>query len=285
MKHIHRNIFDLLIIVILLAVIFFIAWLGMGAYSQHRIALLVNNKVYVEMLAAIREQACASTLQNSPSITPNPAPITKDELMKLQEAQDDLFDTNTVSFLYQFVTLIILTVGMSVLGLMYRNYRQEQERGIKAEEEKKAILSSVAPIMSGKMTGDLIASKLNLIYTICRLSLLTQDKDATKDRERSASLLLVEHYQDEIYDQLENALENKKGIEPAWQKVIIDLGERVGNILKEILETGKNEEKRFFEQLFEKNEQCIQFLWKNAKELEEYHVEHWKKLTKEDPSS
>ena len=156
-----RNVIDILIAIVLVALVLWIGALAWGAYSQHSISLLINASVLKEMKDAIQNQTIG--------VTPDLKAKTTQEIARLQEAQDKLFDANTASFNYQFVTLIILTIGTSVLALMYNQYRREQERADKAEEARKELFSNLAPFAAGQNICVVVASKYCMLYTLCCL--------------------------------------------------------------------------------------------------------------------
>lgn len=264
-----RNAIDILIALLLVAVLVWCVLLAWGAYSQHRISLLISASVLAEMQAAIQNQTTG--------VTPDLAAKNTQEIARLQEAQDKLFDANSMSFIYQFVTLIILTIGTSVLALMYNQYRREQERADKAEKVRVEIVSTLAPFASGQNTSIVVASEYCLLYTLCRLH------GATSGPERDSSLVMMADYQNDILRHLEDALREKEGLEPKLHEVILDMAERVKRMLPTIKDAAGGNEKASVERVLVANQKCYDILWNSGEEFRKSYKDYLQKLAGQIP--
>jgi len=287
MKIAIRNVIDILIALVLVVVLLWCGVLAWGAYSQHRLALLVNASVLMEMKDAIQNQTTGTTLDL--------AAKSAQEIARLQEAQEKLFDANSVSFIYQFVTLIILTISVSLLAIMYKEHRREQEyldriekeyRGEqerwhecldKAEKERMDIFSALAPFAAGQNTCVVVATKYCLLYTLCCLYKVISDP------ERNSLLIMIADYQNDILRHLEDALREKEGLAPLWHEVILDMSERIKYMLINIRGAVEDVDRALAERVFAASLECYNILWDYGKEFNGNYNDYWRKLTGKEP--
>jgi hypothetical protein len=260
-----RIVIDILITLVLISLALWIGLIAWGAYSQHNISLLINASVLQAMKDNIQSQLAGTN--------PILAVQTTQEITRLQEAQDKLFDVNTVSFIYQFVTLIILTIGTSVLALMYNQYRREQEHANQAERARTELLENLLPFAAGQNVSIIIASKYFLLYTLCRLF------KVTNDIERESSLLVISDYQNDIHKHLESALREKEGFELLWHEVILDIAAQVQRMLVDIKEKATINEKTLVDRILKTCKECNEILWLNGEEFRARYNEYRKKMT------
>jgi hypothetical protein len=266
---INRDVIDILIVITFVALLLWIGMLAWGAYSQHSISLLINASVLADMKAAIQSQVTG--------VTPDLKAKTSQEIARLQDAQEKLFDANTASFNYQFVTLIILTIGTSILALIYNQYRREEERADKAEEARKEILSSLAPFVAGQDSCVIVSSKYSMLYMLCYLYSIPSGLKSESSR------IMMADYQTDILKRLEDALQEKEGFEPLLFKVILDMAERVNRIMFDIRNAAEGAERDFMERVLIDCQKCYDILWTNGKVFKERYDDYWLKMTGKKP--
>ena len=259
-----RTVIDILVALLLGAVLLWCAFLLLGAYSQHRLAILVNADVLKEMKEAIEAQAAGAT----------PALKTKttQEIERLQDAQERLFDANTISFIFQFVSLLILTIGVAVLGLMYSHYRQEQERATKAEKATRDLIRVLPSFISGRNTTAVIACKYCLLYALCLLF------QRTSKTAREPLLVAMGDYQGDIQRHLEDAIREKEGLEPLLHEVILDMADRVKHMLLNIAGTVSGPEKMSADRVLARSSACRDLIWDNGEEFMNRYKGQWEKI-------
>jgi len=100
-----RWVVDILFFSLFVALLLWCAFLLWGAFSQHRICILLNARVLEEIRTDIASQAKGV-----------PAPrkaVTDAQIKRLQDAQKDLFNANSLSFHLQFAVLILITIGVT----------------------------------------------------------------------------------------------------------------------------------------------------------------------------
>ena len=152
-----RVVMDILIFLLLAAVLVWCAFLFWGAYSGHRISILVNKRVLNQIQTDIVNQVKGTGGRLDPNMTDK-------GIQGLKEAQQDLFDTNTTSFLFQFVTLVLVTIGVGILGYMYGIYRRAQEEAAKAQEKYAGIRQHMARLVKGRSSMVVLAVQFSRLH-------------------------------------------------------------------------------------------------------------------------
>jgi len=259
-----RTIIDVLIALLLAAVLLWCGFLFWGAYSQHRLAILVNGSVLNEMKDAIANQTSGVSTDLTARCT--------QEIDRLKEAQEQLFDANTISFIFQFVSLLLITVGASVLAFMYSHYRREQERAENAEKAAKEAVRALPLFIKGRNTTAVLASKYCLLYT------LSQFFRTINKKERETVLIIMMDYQGDIQRHLEDALREKEGLEPELHEVVLDMADRVKRTLFELINTTKGAERAFIKRMHHTSSLCRDILWANGREFVDRYKKQWTKI-------
>ena len=259
-----RSFIDLLVALLLAAVLLWCAFLFWGAYSQHRLALLLNESVLAEIKVNIENQV--------KGVCPVLNPKTKEEIAELEKAQDHLFDTNTVSFLFQFVTLLLVTVGVALLGLMYRRFRVAKEELDKAERQRREIQGVLSSFVDERNNSFVLGIEYPFLYTLSCLF-----ETATGDR-REALRMMMADYQGEIERNLELAVREKEGVEPPVFEMALDMADQVARILSAVCSTASGEEKTLVERIIAGNAKCRRILRDNGKNFTDRYEEQRSKL-------
>jgi len=175
-----RGATDVVIALLLIAVL---AWCGLlfwGAYSQHRIAILLNREALAELETSISAQ-----LQGPPYAQ---TAIIEEALVKLQGAQRDLFDGSSMSFLFQFLSLLLITVGAAILSITFRSYKKTREDADSAERELITTRTHLARYLQGHDNTTLLSVKLAWIHVLGRLYPLFEGSEREELRIMLADL-------------------------------------------------------------------------------------------------
>lgn len=281
-----RNIIDVLIALLLAAVLIWCAFLFWGAYSQHRLAVLLNESVLAEIKDNIKNQV--------KGVPPVLNPKTKEEIAKLEKAQNDLFDTNTISFLFQSVTLLLITISAAVLWLMYRRFRSAEkemedaqrkhveilgsmkEEVEKAQRERKGIQRVFSSFVVGRNTSVVLGVEYCLLYTLSCLF------EAATGNRREALRMMIADYQGEIERNLEDAVREKEGLEHLLFEIALDMADQVDRTLRRISSPVKGDEKTIIENIIAGNARCRRILRDNGKDFENRYEDQWSKMKGED---
>jgi len=264
-----RTIIDILMALVLVFVLLWCGLLAWNAYCHHRDTLYQNERA-LEALKKnmnIHNKKHCSKLKEKNNI----------EIDRLQIAQEKLFDANSVSFNFQFVTLIIFTLGISAFTWFYSMYRREQERAENLEQERAKTIGALAPFAAGQNIGAIIASKYSLQYTLCRIYRETSGK------ERDSSLYLISDFQNDIFRHLEFVIREKEGLEPVWHEMILDLADRVERVLLEIKNEVDENVKSLIDRILLVCSKSTEILWDYGEKFEERYIEYWRMLTGEEP--
>lgn len=290
------KVINIILSIAILVVLGWCSWLGLSAYNQHKSALNLNAQVLEDMKIAVQQIKVPSAC-NSDTVKSQVDQIknkTESEIGRLQLIEEKLFDSNTVSFQYQFVILIIITLGTGALGIMYNFLMrqqvkydasmkkqeefvtQAQEREKNAQERGEKLLASLAPFVDNHNTGYIIATKIQFVYTLCRLYL------ETNGPYRNDSHRLIASYLDDIYQHLNEALEQKEGLEPRWLVIILDMLEETVRLVEDITVQVKKDgtlAPEYINRIRRTCQEVSDFLHDNDMEFENFYKNDWKDLT------
>ena len=264
------RVFDLLVLLVLISVLLWSAFLFWGAYSQHRISILLNEKVLCEIKTNICKQmqemkAVPDTLTLNPKLNY--------EIEQLRSAQKDLFDANTISFIFQFITLFLVTVGVAILAYMQHTFREAQEKDEKLQEKYRSIHADMASFIKGRNTTVLLAVKYSWLHTLCQIFVITQG------RQRDALRTMMIDYQTDIQRQLEDAKQKDEGFEEElFTGIILDAALNTNNDLKIIKDSIKGFELDAIKELLTSNTQSLKILQKNGVEFTERYKNQSQKI-------
>jgi len=260
---------DILITALLAVVLVWCGLLFLGAFSQHRLTSLLNCKVLSEIKASIQDQAKGAAW------TPDPKAL--QEIERLEKAQKELLDSNTVSFLFTFITLFLLTIGSGILGLMHRQYRRAQERAEKAEARIGDAWRALPLFMKGVHTAVVVATKYVLGFTLSRFY------DSADIQRREDLCILMSDYLSDIRRHLKEAVQEKEGLEPQLHGLAMDMAERVDLELREIAQAAQPAERASMEQILTASKDCRRILWDHGIAFRNRYDEQFKKICWEEP--
>ena len=263
-----RSVIDVLVGLLFAAVLLCCVFLFWGAYSQHRLALLLNESVLAEIKVNIENQV--------KGVPPVLNPKTKEEIANLEKAQNYLFDANTVSFLFQFVTLLLVTIGVAVLALIYGRFRAAEEEVEKAQRERKEIQRVFSSFVVGRNTSVVLGVEYCLLYT---LSCLFEIATGTR---REALRMMIADYQGEIERNLEDAVREKEGLEHLLFKIALDMADQVHRTLRRVSGPATGVEKTLIDGIIAGNARCRRILRDNGKDFEDRYEDQWSKMKGED---
>lgn len=279
---------DILIFLLLVAVLAWCVFLFWGAYSQHRISILVNRNVLKEIQTGIVNQVKGAGIsltdeeikrlkQVQVSLDPN---VTNKGIQNLKEAQEDLFDTNTMSFLFQFTTLLLVTIGIAIIGLMYGLLRRTQEEAAQAQEKYTRITQQMTRFVKGRSSTIIMAVQLSRLHTFCQMYLLCGEK------QRDELRVMMYDYHQDILRQLEAALKVGEGLEEAiFVGIALDAAIKNNFELKRIRDTVEGFEKDAIKRILDMSTQCLELLRENGTELVNRFNSQWKEIAGENIDS
>lgn len=268
-----RVVMDVLIFLLLATVLIWCVFLFWGAYSGHRISVLVNMRALNQIRTDILNQVKGTKVPLDPNVTDK-------EIQRLKEAQEDLFDTNTMSFLFQFVTLLLVTIGVAVLGLMYREFRRSQEEAVKAQDKYTRIKRQMSRFVKGRSSTIILGIQFSRLHMFAKMYLLCKKKQREELR-----VMMCDYHQD-ILRQIEDALREGEGLEEGlFVGIALDAAVKNNFELKIIRDAVHGFERDSIQNILEMSTECLENLRENGAELVSRFNAQWKEITGENDKS
>lgn len=268
-----RIVLDILIFLLLVAVLVWCAFLFWGAYSQHRISILVNKSVLKEIQTDIVNQVKGTQVPLDPNMT-------DENIKRLKEAQRELFDTNTMSFLFQFVTLVLVTIGVAVLGLMYGAYRRTREEAEKVLKRHDEIQKLMARFVKGRNSTIILAVQFSRLHVFGQMYLLCEW------RQREDLRIMMSDHMKDVLRYLEEALQEGEGLEERlFVDIAFDAALKNNLELKRIRDGVQGFEKDAIQRILDMSTECLEILRENGGELVSRFNAQWKEITGENDES
>ena len=293
------RVIDVALALTIIGVLGWCAWLGGCAYLQHKSALDLNAQVLEDMKKSVNRIKVPSTCDANTVATQidKLKAKTESEIACLQLIEEKLFDSNTVSFHYQIVILVVITLGTGTLGIMYNALRRQQakydeamkkqegfvteaqKREKNAQDRSEKLLARLAPFVNNHNTGYIIATKVQFVYMLSRLYL------ETTGPYRDNSHRLIASYLDDIHQHLKEALRQKEGLEPRWLVIILDMMEETVRLIDDMVGQAKKEKifaTGYINKIRSTCHEVYDYLYENDIELERVYKTDWKNLTGEE---
>jgi hypothetical protein len=257
---------NVIIILLLASVLLWSVFLFWGAYSQHRISIILSENVLEEIRTNIVNQTSGI---NTNEIIPK----TKEAIEKLQSAQKELFDTNTISFIFQFLTLLLVTIGGGVIGLMYNAFTKKQVEAAGLQKQHLRTKKHMARFIKGRNNTLILAVKSAWLHTLGQLYLLSQGN------QREALRIMMIDYQSDILRQLEDDLKENDGFEERlFDDIILDAAMKTNLDLKVIKEQVQGVEHDAIERVLQISSQSLDILRDNGRKFVERYKTQWREF-------
>jgi len=270
MMKVFRIVMDTVFFALLVAALVWCAFLFTGAYSQHRLCILFNEAVLKEIQTNLLDQAREDVL-------PNTRVITAREINQLKQAQKELFDCNTISLLFQFITLLLLTMGSAVVGLMYGAYRRTEEAASSSQEKYRKIEAILARFVSGRNSSVLLAVKYAWLHMLGEVLPLTSGS------QREGIRVMMTDYQQDILNEIEEAFRSGDGLEEGlFVNVTLDAAIKTKQQVRTLRNGSTGFERDALDRLLEMSSQCLERLNENGNEFVRRFNEQWQVITGEE---
>ena len=251
-------IYLLLVLVLLMAACLFCA-----AFGQHREAVCESERLLGKLVVEVESKTCSLR------------PSVESCIDKLRVVEEELFDANTVSFLFQFMTLVLVTVGAAILKRMLdaqkcldeaaqawqRDAIEQRNRVNRTAQEWREQFGKVAPFFSGVGGTLYLASKSVLLHA------LASSLAATRKAHRSDLIRSIHYCLSDVMHEFESAEESGYGFEPkTLLKIVKDHLRFTSEIIEDLRDSAKLErEKAPYEDLLRACGECERFLDEHLK--------------------
>ncbi len=258
---------DVLVLLMLVGVLLWCALLFTGAYSSHRNTVLLSESV----LKAVREDVAQQLSGEDPEL----GSVAEEQLSRLEDAQKQLLDASTLSFLHQFFTVLLPTVGVALLHSINRSLRKARDAAADAEERHAGIQKHFARFVHGRNRTALLAAQC------VRLHALVEIYASCEEGRRQPLRIMISDYLMDTSRQLEAVLRGGKGLEEdLFVNVAYGAVDRVHMELCRIQAEATNEaERRPLGRLVAMSAECLSALRQNGRRLIDTFNTQWAEIT------
>jgi len=269
-----RTILDLLIAIALFLLLVWCVFLAWGAYCQHWAALQIDQKVLHEAVVTIKQHyepvGCGTNSLNSTNF--------ESMLHRLEITREKLLDANTLSFLYQFVTVIIMSISGAALGIMYNRLKEAAKSAREARDIAKGLTRIV---QEGHALDFVLIAKFSIAYAACLLFLETGDGEDEQtcrgiDNGKDEQVRRIAGYLEDVQTALEDVLREKRGINPDSLQLLLELSGEVVSLAGRLPE---NLSALYVNRIRPAASACERILKDNGSALINDFNARWKKLT------
>jgi hypothetical protein len=274
MERLIRTLGDIVIFLMLVGVLGTSVLLFYGAYCQHSNGVSLNLMVLREVqqdTSKLLEQQKTVQKEGHAATNHDQRASVAGEIQQLKDAQNELFDRNSVSFQYQLIQIVMVVVGIGILRYIQSTDKQRQEVVEAAKRACTNLQESTFKVELAINNSTILAMQSIRLHS---LSILYPQLDEVRqDRARA----MMRDFIGDISHRLKRALATGGGFEEEFYlRMTVD---SVGRFLRNVRESGSTATEKYeidaLKLIWELSSDLLDNMEENADEFIQRYNTQW----------
>ena len=240
-----KRMLDILILAMFVMILFFVITFVCAAFVNHVTTVRTSQDAFDDLKQTLAKDGDKDGTTNLRRVS------REDYLAQLKLAQKELFDTNTVSFLFQVLLLCLITIGAYLLERTHAGLKTAEMLTDHATKR----ISCIKPFLRSVSAAQVLSSHYAVVHE-CAATI----RGASVDVQGTLFPIMRDSFK-QIKKHILEMREQQYGIEPSlYDSFILNAAEKTNQLLKPLATPQADGNESDAAVLFATSQECLEYL-------------------------